>query len=105
MRHNATDPAGQAGRRRSTPTPVVPVFLADLFPALHAELMALLRGLQPEDWARPTSCALWSVRDIVAHLLDTALRRLSFGRDRHIAAPDRTISKYPDLVAYLNALN
>ncbi len=105
MRHNATDPAGQAGRRRSTPTPVVPVFLADLFPALHAELMTLLRGLQPEDWARPTSCARWSVQDIVAHLLDTALRRLSFGRDRRIAAPGGTIRSYAELVAYLNELN
>src|SRR3954468_16031379 len=105
MRDNATDPAGPAGRRRSTPTPVVPVFLADLFPALHAELMTLLRGLQPEDWARPTSCARWSVQDIVAHLLDTALRRLSFGRDRRIAAPGGTIRSYAELVAYLNELN
>jgi uncharacterized protein (TIGR03083 family) len=105
MRDNATDPAGEAARHRSPLSPVAPVFLADLFPPLHAELMALLRGLLPEDWARPTSCALWSVRDIVAHLLDTGLRRLSFGRDRHIAAPGRAISGYPDLVAYLNELN
>jgi uncharacterized protein (TIGR03083 family) len=105
MRDNATDPAGEVGQQRSTLTPVAAVFLADLFPALHAELMTLLRGLQPEDWARPTSCALWTVQDIVAHLLDTAVRRLSFGRDRRMAAPGRTIRSYADLVTYLNALN
>ncbi|MDQ3223076.1 MAG: maleylpyruvate isomerase N-terminal domain-containing protein, partial [Gemmatimonadota bacterium] len=72
---------------------------------LHAELMALLRGLAPADWSRPTACALWSVKDITAHLLDTTLRRLSFGRDGLETAPDTAISGYSDLVAYLNRLN
>jgi uncharacterized protein (TIGR03083 family) len=85
--------------------PVGPVFLVGLFPGLHRELMTLLRGLQPSDWSRPTACALWSVRDIVAHLLDSCLRRLSFGRDRKESTPDRSIASYTDLVAYLNRLN
>jgi uncharacterized protein (TIGR03083 family) len=85
--------------------PVGPVFLVGLFPGLHLELMTLLRGLAPEDWNRPTACALWSVKDIVAHLLDTCLRRLSYGRDRREATPDRSIASYTDLVAYLNRLN
>jgi hypothetical protein len=41
----------------------------------------------------------------VAHLLDTCLRRLSFGRDRLDATPSRPIAGYRDLVAYLNDLN
>jgi uncharacterized protein (TIGR03083 family) len=86
-------------------TPVGPVYLLDLFPGLHAELMTLLRGLRPGDWRLPTACALWSVKDIVAHLLDTCLRRLSFGRDGLSAAPDRTIRSHTDLVEYLNQLN
>lgn len=85
--------------------PVAPVFLVDLFPGLHAELMGVLRGLDESDWDRPTVCALWSVKDIVAHLLDSALRRLSFGRDRMNAAPTRPIASYADLVGYLNELN
>ena len=85
--------------------PVGPVFLVDLFPGLHLELMTLLRGLQRGDWSRPTACALWSVKDIVAHLLDSCLRRLSYGRDRREATPDRSIAGYADLVAYLNHLN
>lgn len=85
--------------------PMTPVFLVDLFPGLHAELMTLLRGLAPSDWNRPTACALWSVKDIAAHLLDGNLRRLSFGRDGLTAAPDPPISSYDDLVGYLNRLN
>ena len=86
-------------------TRVTPTFLVDLFPELHAELMGLLRGLRPGDWDRPTACALWSVKDIVAHLLDSALRRLSYGRDQMEPAPDQPIATYAELVAYLNRLN
>ena len=57
--------------------PMPPVFLVDLLPGLHAELMTLLRGLKSSDWNRPTACALWSVKDIAAHLLDGHVRRLS----------------------------
>jgi uncharacterized protein (TIGR03083 family) len=85
--------------------PVTPVFLAELFPGLHAELMSLLRAMRPDDWGKPTACALWSVKDIVAHLVDGALRRLSYGRDRMEPAPDQPITSYAALVAYLNRLN
>jgi uncharacterized protein (TIGR03083 family) len=82
-----------------------PILLVDRFPPLHAELIGLLRNLAPSQWGRPTACALWSVKDIVAHLLDTALRRLSYGRDRLAPTPDQDISSYTDLVAFLNRLN
>jgi uncharacterized protein (TIGR03083 family) len=85
--------------------PMGPVFLADRFPPLHHELVTMLRSLHAADWGRPTACALWAVKDIAAHLLDTNLRRLSFGRDRLDQAPDRAIANYADLVSYLNRLN
>src|SRR3954471_10413820 len=84
--------------------PVGPVYLLDLFPLLHRQLMALLRGLAPGDWARPPACSGWSVNDIVSHLLDTGLRRLSLGRDG-FTPPEADIASYADLVAYLNRLN
>ena len=62
----------------TTLTPVGPVFLVDRLPALHGQLMALLRGLSSSDWDRPTACALWSVKDIAAHLLDSSLRGSRF---------------------------
>jgi uncharacterized protein (TIGR03083 family) len=85
--------------------PLTPIFLVDRFPPLHAELIRLLRGLSAQDWNRPTSCALWSVKDIVAHLLDTCLRRLSFGRDGLVPPAGRAIQEFDDLVSYLNELN
>jgi uncharacterized protein (TIGR03083 family) len=81
------------------------VYLVDLFPGLHAELMTLLRGLEPRAWQLPTACALWSVKDIVAHLLDTCLRRLSLDRDGLDLTPTSPISTYAELVGYLNHLN
>ena len=86
-------------------TAMQPVFLLDRFVRLHTELMSLLRNLSPADWSRPTACALWSVKDIAAHLLDSSIRRLSFGRDGLQSAPDTPISSYADLVSYLNRLN
>jgi uncharacterized protein (TIGR03083 family) len=77
----------------------------ELFPELDAQLIPLLRGLSDEDWARP-AVGSWTVKDVAAHLLDTAIRRLAFDRDRlPPAPPDRPIAGYADLVAFLNDLN
>lgn len=78
---------------------------AALFPELDAQLIPLLRGLSEEDWARPAVGA-WTVKDVAAHLLDTAIRRLAFDRDRlPPVPPDRPIGGYGDLVGFLNDLN
>ena len=61
--------------------PVEPIYTAHLFPDLHAELMTVLRGLAPADWSRPTWAAPWTVKDVVAHLLDGQIRKLSICRD------------------------
>lgn len=44
--------------------------LADLA-AQHAELAALLAGLDEADWERPTRCEGWNVADVVLHLSQT----------------------------------
>ena len=68
-------------------------------------LIPLLRSLEPEDWDRP-AVGDWTVRDVAAHLLDGAVRRLSLDRDGHRPpAPDRNLSDYGELVEYLNELN
>ena len=69
------------------PAPPDPVLTAHLFPALDARLVELLRGLTPDDWNRPTIAPRWTVKDVAAHLLDTLLRRLSFGRDGYVPSP------------------
>ncbi len=86
--------------------PLGVVSTAHLFPSLHRHLMELLRGLAPGDWSRPTVAGPWTVRDIVAHMLDSQVRRLSFQRDGHpMTTPDGKIAEYSDLVNLLNALN
>jgi uncharacterized protein (TIGR03083 family) len=89
----------------ATPRPLEPVLLIDRFGPLHAELISLLRGLGPGDWQRPTACALWSVRDITAHLLDDDLRRLSFHRDGQPPPAAGAIDSYASLVAMINRMN
>ncbi|MEM7582603.1 MAG: maleylpyruvate isomerase family mycothiol-dependent enzyme [Acidobacteriota bacterium] len=86
--------------------PAGPIDTLELYSRLGDELVALLRGLEPEDWSRPTACALWTVKDIAAHLLDTDIRRLSFQRDGlPLLEPDTPITGYRDLVGFLDQLN
>jgi phage gp37-like protein len=82
-----------------------PLDTAPLFPALHAELMQLLRALQPDDWQRPTVAGAWRVHDVVAHLLDGELRTLSAHRDGHRLPPDQPVRSYNDVVALIQRLN
>src|SRR6185436_11756995 len=76
------------------------------FRPLSAEILRLLRTLHPADWQRPTMAGSWRVHDVVAHLVDTALRRLSFHRDRAAPpSPERPIASERDFVAFINELN
>jgi hypothetical protein len=84
---------------------LTPVYTSGLFPALHAELIRLLRGLDDADWVRPTVAGSWRVRDVAAHLLDVDLRKLADGRDRHRRAPNGPLSSFDDIVGFINRQN
>jgi uncharacterized protein (TIGR03083 family) len=77
---------------------------AHLFAELDDRLLALLRSLSHDDWRRPTIVPKWNVHQVAAHMLDTALRRLSFGRDQSAGrlAPSSD-AELADLVNGLNA--
>src|SRR5438067_5040146 len=65
------------------PGPLMPLPITDTRPFFHplsSDIVHLLRTLSPDDWLAPTVAGTWRVRDIVAHLADTALRRLSIQR-------------------------
>jgi uncharacterized protein (TIGR03083 family) len=86
--------------------PVGPIETVHLFPPLHMELMTLLKGLSPADWLCETVCAGWQVRDIVAHLLDGDIRKLSPAKEgSRPPAPESPINGYQDLVSFLNQIN
>lgn len=77
-----------------------------LFPELESRLLEVLDGLSGEDWQKPTVCPAWTVKDVAAHLLDGALRRLAMQRDGHFPPPpDGDLNDYADLVGFLNELN
>ncbi len=81
-----------------------PIETIPLFPELSRRFVALLESLPLQDWQRPVS-AKWRVRDVVAHLLDGSLRRLSAQRDRYGPQTAPPNEGYGALVDYLNALN
>jgi uncharacterized protein (TIGR03083 family) len=77
-----------------------------LFGPVATEFVAVLERLQPDDWLRPTIAGTWRVRDVVAHLVDGMLRRLSFHRDGLTPPrPARPLSSDRDLVDFINDLN
>ncbi len=81
-----------------------PQVTAHLIREVDIHLLVLLRSLDSEDWAAPTIVPGWQVRDIVAHLLDTATRKLSLLRDGYVAEPAK-ITSAEDLSALVNRLN
>ena len=56
---------------------------ASLAPERDA-LLATLRSLTPEEWARPTECEAWDVRGIALHLLGDDLSLLARQRDAEL---------------------
>jgi len=75
-----------------------------LFRPLCADITTLFHSLNDDDWLRPTVAGSWRVRDVAAHMLDTALRRLSFHRDK-LAVPGKPPATDRELAALVNGLN
>lgn len=77
-----------------------------LFPQLTAELIQLLKSLETKDWLKPSPIKGRTVKDLVAHLTDGSLRKLSIQRD---GFNDETnipkINSYGDLVNHIQTLN
>jgi uncharacterized protein (TIGR03083 family) len=83
-----------------------PILVAHLFPEVSRRLLALLRSLAPGAWHAPTVSSRRTVKDVVSHLLDGSLRRLSLQRDGY-APPDGSGRPRPGepLVAFLDRVN
>lgn len=84
--------------------PLKPIFTAHLFPKVDGLLLELLRLLKLEDWERQTVSPEWRVKDVAAHLLDTALRGVSIARDGYVP-PGPNINSAAALGAYIDRLN
>jgi uncharacterized protein (TIGR03083 family) len=81
-----------------------PVLCAHLLRKVDEQLIELLGSLAPSEWDLQTVAPLWTIRDVSAHLLDTALRKVSMARDScfvEAASPGSP----EELVALVNRLN
>ncbi|MEO6196828.1 MAG: maleylpyruvate isomerase N-terminal domain-containing protein [Dehalococcoidia bacterium] len=87
--------------------PLEPVLVLDLFPGERSALLEALRSLTEEQWARPTACEGWSIKDIAQHLLADDLGRLSRGRDAWpgVFQPTGTDAFEAELLAFINRQN
>ncbi|MFJ2651855.1 maleylpyruvate isomerase family mycothiol-dependent enzyme [Streptomyces sp. NPDC087420] len=79
-----------------------PLDVRPLFPVERGALADLLAALEPDEWARPTVCPGWTVRDVAGHILHDYVRRLSAGRDRH---PGPEFGSGETLAAFLARTN
>ncbi|HXP07338.1 MAG TPA: maleylpyruvate isomerase family mycothiol-dependent enzyme [Acidobacteriaceae bacterium] len=81
-----------------------PILCASAIRKVDRELIELLSSLTPAEWELPTIAPRWLVRDVAAHLLDTALRTLSRGRDGCVV--DRVeLKTFADVVLLVDRLN
>jgi uncharacterized protein (TIGR03083 family) len=74
----------------------------NLFASDRDALIELLRGLDHDEWFRPTVCAGWDVRDVALHILGGDLSNISRRRDN---AEVTTWSAREDPGAFLARLN
>ena len=81
-----------------------PILCAHLLRKVDGKLIELLRSLEPTEWDLQTVSPAWRVRDVAAHLLDTALRKLSLVRDGCLVEAVE-IKSQQDVVALVNRLN
>jgi uncharacterized protein (TIGR03083 family) len=81
-----------------------PILCAPIVREVDRHLVDLLISLTSAEWELPTMAPGWSVRDVAAHLLDTALRKLSGGRDE--CRTERVeIRSHQDVITLVNRLN
>jgi len=85
-------------------TGLEPIHSAQLIRRVDDKLMELLSALEPHEWDLPTVAGQWKVRDVAAHLLDTAMRKLSMARD-HCFVESVEIRSHEDVVKLVNRLN
>ena len=97
------NPIEQSGMEAAASRPG-PILCAHLLRKVDAKLLELLASLRPDEWDLETVAKEWRVRDVAAHLLDTALRKLSLVRDGWMVEKS-PIRSAEDLVALVNRLN
>jgi uncharacterized protein (TIGR03083 family) len=81
-----------------------PILCAHLIRQVDQYLIDLLTSLDSFEWDLPSLAPQWQVRDVAAHLLDTAVRKLSGGRDQW-RVERVEIRSHQDVITLVNRLN
>lgn len=81
-----------------------PIRCAHLLRKVDHQLIDLLRSITGAEWDLQTVAPRWKVRDVAAHLLDTALRKLSLVRDSWFVESANPRSPQ-DVITLVNRLN
>ena len=81
-----------------------PILCASLLRVVDGKLLELLNSLTAAEWDLQTVAPRWKVQDVAAHLLDTALRKLSLVRDSWFVENINPRSPQ-DVIALVNRLN
>ncbi len=84
--------------------PAPPIDVIDLFPDERALLIELLASLSDDEWAAPTICAPWSVKDLAGHIIGDDLGGLPWQRDEH-SAEAADPGSWDELIAFINRQN
>jgi uncharacterized protein (TIGR03083 family) len=71
----------------------------------YERFTALLRGLGPDDWQRPTVCTKWDVREIALHLLGEAEMNASVREQIHQQLAGRKLSKQRGDEHWIHGMN
>ena len=85
--------------------PVESIDTVDLFPLERQRLLALLAGLSPDEWQRPTACPGWSVKDVTLHLFGDDVGLLSRNPDFTFPVVAGSEIGWDELVAFINQAN
>jgi uncharacterized protein (TIGR03083 family) len=80
-----------------------PILTGSLFGEVRQELVSLLKGLNEEEWGRPTAAGNWNVKDVALHILGGDVGNLSRRRDTSPLKAD--LSSYEKLVTFINEIN
>jgi uncharacterized protein (TIGR03083 family) len=84
----------------------------DLAATEVSRILALAGDLQDDEWEQPTDCALWTVRDVLGHLLgmwqcqvdpDERARQMAIAEERRAASGRQRIDELTGLQVELNA--
>jgi uncharacterized protein (TIGR03083 family) len=85
--------------------PIPPTDTRSLFRPTSDSFVPVLRSIPDAPWTK-TAVGTWQVRDVVAHMIDTAMRRVAFHRDRHTPPPPPfPIQSDRDFARFINQIN